>query len=362
VILGVSPDVTDEQLKERFRELARTLHPDMPTGDAKRFKEVNAAYAVFKAQRVKGMRDDGHVTNDSSADSEDAMAERMREHMRRYHEERARGRPRSHQEMMWDDEVYEILVMGASWFFAVIFVVDWTLLRWKSSQRDDLVTMAAAMRSSTVPVPTQLVAPSEVAKDYTDKTSAAYYNRQRRSHQQSFQDLREFFLIYDTDFVADRRFSLQKISSDRIDEQRIAPNCGMVLRINSSSNPRAYDKAVMDAVGRVDTTNWRWVDAGPTTGLTLEALKRIPKHHPSDYRVTFVEYGSDREQNPRCMVAILNDRYLPGTGNAQRAIVTGKDDFHANLALNRMREMQAGDLKVEDLVQPGWVPVLDKKA
>ena len=48
-ILGVSRDVTDEQLKNAFRQLVRKYHPDVnhEPGAEERFKEINEAYQVL---------------------------------------------------------------------------------------------------------------------------------------------------------------------------------------------------------------------------------------------------------------------------------------------------------------------------
>ena len=48
-ILGVSRDVTEEQLKNAFRQLVRKYHPDVnhEPGAEERFKEINEAYQVL---------------------------------------------------------------------------------------------------------------------------------------------------------------------------------------------------------------------------------------------------------------------------------------------------------------------------
>jgi DnaJ-class molecular chaperone len=57
-VLGVSRSAGDNEIKQAYRRLARTYHPDMNPGDAAaetRFKEVNEAYEVLsdKEQRAK---------------------------------------------------------------------------------------------------------------------------------------------------------------------------------------------------------------------------------------------------------------------------------------------------------------------
>jgi DnaJ-class molecular chaperone len=45
--LDIVTRITQAELKEKYLKLSKIYHPDMPQGDAKKFKEINEAYKLI---------------------------------------------------------------------------------------------------------------------------------------------------------------------------------------------------------------------------------------------------------------------------------------------------------------------------
>jgi molecular chaperone DnaJ len=61
-ILGVKKGASDEEIKRAFRKLAHEHHPDKPTGNAEKFKEINAAYQTLGDAQKRARYDQfGHA-------------------------------------------------------------------------------------------------------------------------------------------------------------------------------------------------------------------------------------------------------------------------------------------------------------
>ena len=60
VVLGVSNDATDAEIKRAFRKLARQYHPDRNPGDAaaeERFKAIQSAYDAVGSSEARSEYD-----------------------------------------------------------------------------------------------------------------------------------------------------------------------------------------------------------------------------------------------------------------------------------------------------------------
>lgn len=56
-ILGVEKNASDEDIKRAYRRLAHQYHPDKPTGDEAKFKEINEAFQVVGNKEKRGRYD-----------------------------------------------------------------------------------------------------------------------------------------------------------------------------------------------------------------------------------------------------------------------------------------------------------------
>src|SRR5262245_47371862 len=57
VVLGVSKDSDESDIKRAYRDLARKYHPDLNPAGAERFKEINEAYAVLSDAQARARYD-----------------------------------------------------------------------------------------------------------------------------------------------------------------------------------------------------------------------------------------------------------------------------------------------------------------
>lgn len=56
-VLGVNRNASEDEIKKAYRKLAHQHHPDKPSGDEKKFKEINEAYQVLSDKQKKQQYD-----------------------------------------------------------------------------------------------------------------------------------------------------------------------------------------------------------------------------------------------------------------------------------------------------------------
>ena len=57
-VLGVSPNASEDEIRQAYRRLAKQYHPDLNPGDktaAQKMNEINAAYDAIKNGKANGL-------------------------------------------------------------------------------------------------------------------------------------------------------------------------------------------------------------------------------------------------------------------------------------------------------------------
>ena len=66
-VLNVDKNSSQEEIKKAYRKLSLQFHPDKPTGDAEKFKNINEAYQTLGDQEKKQMYDMGGIRRQFSS-------------------------------------------------------------------------------------------------------------------------------------------------------------------------------------------------------------------------------------------------------------------------------------------------------
>ena len=56
-LLGVSPSANEQELKKGYRKAALKYHPDKPTGDTEKFKEISEAFEILNDPQKREIYD-----------------------------------------------------------------------------------------------------------------------------------------------------------------------------------------------------------------------------------------------------------------------------------------------------------------
>src|SRR3989338_6982399 len=137
-VLGLPANATEDQVKTKYKELARRLHPDMPGGSERKFQELNAAYNILKmraqarAGKASGKGGQARTMNmyrgeDDKADGGEDFGEggnKWRSYVDEEEEAELRAQERAAEEMrkmssqtfnemMWTMSTYELVISAA---------------------------------------------------------------------------------------------------------------------------------------------------------------------------------------------------------------------------------------------------------
>ncbi|MGV3076349.1 J domain-containing protein [Clostridium baratii] len=52
-VLGITPEMSEEEAKTVYRNLVKKYHPDKSSGDVRKFREVQEAWKLLKSQGSK---------------------------------------------------------------------------------------------------------------------------------------------------------------------------------------------------------------------------------------------------------------------------------------------------------------------
>lgn len=390
-VLGVTPQTSFDDIRHRFHILTQQYHPDMPNGDPVKFREINAAYRLLRAQYRSGHDGDGQRrassaggsgSSSSSDNSRKFWEERneqvRRENTRKEQERRDReakdrkggpDRRSLFRQALYYLNGYEIAISLASVVLVLLCSVEryFTVHRMLEEKRQRIKRMDEGLPPS---LPMEVDA--EMAKKYSEYPEKAETQRDslrileessyRRATQRRFDDFREFMFVYDPDGIAARKVSTLRFSYQYMKEEEIPKRCPIIREYNSDQKGYGYSNIQKELESTLASTPWESPDAGYAGALVAKGLGCIAANAPKTTKWTFIEYtdlskGSGKT-NPTCLAAIRNLRF-DQTGMCQRVTVTGRPELQPSLAEKRKEDLVSGGLRKRDLVTGGTLPVMD---
>lgn len=397
-ILGVTQTTPFEEIRARFHELTRVYHPDMPTGDPAKFRDINAAYrqiradyrqqkanfsdtAFARAQRAKNAPNSGEfwaAQNEKIREANDRMAaaRKRAEEQEAYARKQARDMKKG-----VFRRLYDYLYGAEIWLSlsTVVVVFVYAIERYYTMQKmiTEKTTHLMNIDYGLPPmIPMEVdetlkqkyntpIAKEELAMDAERVKAESQY---RKATQRRFEDFREFMYVYDPDGIAYRKVTTERFSFQYMEEADIQKRCPIVKNFNSDMKRNGYEYMEKDLIALIEQTKWVDPDMGYAGALVAQGLGCIPVNSPNTAKWTFIEYvdtdstkrkgkGKAKEE-PVCMVAIRNHRF-DKVGMCQRMTVTGRPGLVPELTAARAKELSSGTLKKKDLVTGGPLPIKD---
>lgn len=397
-VLGVAPGTPFEQIRHRFHELTRKYHPDMEDGDPVKFREINTAYRILRAEyRSKAASAEASSGGSGGASSSSqsrrstesasptggAFWTERNERLRRENDRRAqeqwarqeRDRQRTtRRPTLFSDFFYffngsEIAISLATVVAVLLYSVEryHTVNVMLEEKRLRLKNMDEGL-----PPPMPLKLDEELTAKYSEPPESTELqidalrireeSRYRRATQRKFEDFREFMFVYDPEAIASRRVTSTRFSHQYASEQDIPKRCPVVREFNSERRTENYATIEKDLEKVLRETPWVAPDAGYAGALVAKGLGSIAANSPNTTKWTFIEYadldGGSKAAVPFCLAAIRNLRF-DQTGMCQRVTVTGKSELHPELVAARERALKDGTLKKKELVKGGELPLKD---
>lgn len=308
-VLGIAANATEEQIKAKYKELARRLHPDMPGGSERKFQELHAAYQILKmrtqARQPGGRAKQARTMNmyrgeDDKDDDADGSSSKWKSYVDEEEEAELRAQERAAEEMrrmssqtfaemMWTMSTYELIISLSCFCAAVMLSFHRRIELTRGDKIDFADVNAEGDDQVRFNAPIVLTEEQKFVRDTYRETTE---NRTQTSHTK-FYHIKDVLLVYDAERAHARRVEAKPVAADLVDEKRLIEDSPIVARIDASGQVTPYHNISLKLKERVAQTQWAHVDVGPAINLMLEACRRVPKNDPAAYRITTLEYRHD---------------------------------------------------------------------
>ncbi|CAJ1036671.1 putative DnaJ domain containing protein [Leishmania utingensis] len=395
-VLGVAPGTPFEEVRQRFYELTKKYHPDVEHGDPIKFREINAAYRLLRAEyrqsssgrsardEERGPSSSGfRQAKKSETPTGGAFWAERNERVRKANEQRERERwaaeDRDRRQQGVKRSFFHELVAFLKGSEIAISIGTVVLVLLYSVERYHTINCMLTEKRRRLKNMDEGLPPSmplEVDKALSEKYSALPDSREqqidalrireesyyRRATQRKFEDFREFMFVYDPEAVASRKVVSTRFSHQYMREAEISKRCPILREFNSESRTHHYGAIEKELEQAIREAPWSAPDAGYAGALVAKGLSCIAANSPSTTKWTFIEYtdmdkGSTKA-NTTCLAALRNLRFGQ-TGMCQRVIVTGKSELQPRLVAQRERDLMEGALQKRSLLTGGALPVKD---